>query len=470
MRTWHIVLIIICCVIYWLEFSAWHNDNELAKKYGLKQHKSWWDLCKVVLAPFSFMWKLFFSFFENLKDYSVRLKEHGGYQGYREWKKKEKIIRSQREKENRQKEKEYDRVEKAYKKGELRRDELPRYLDGIANFELYGNIFSSDWQELVYIENEYSEVFNDFFKRHPVIGLKHGIRVVYLPLCVQSLFNKDVLNYLNPDPHKTIRFHPIDTSYLLSDVCYQEDIPMLTHGLLSCSGRILNHGADTLHATYYQLEESDDGSILRQIEKVAEEVYRRNAGGLYCTQETSSKETETTNDYADEQFSCEINNLIDEIRERINMLEQRGVSRKILMNMFSEKCNLSHLLITKDMRIILTDYNNMEIKMEPINKAVFLLFLGHPKGIVFKHLPDYRKELTQIYQKLRPLGLSDRALQSIEDVTNPLLNSINEKCARIRGAFVSQFDESLAKHYYIFGNRGDAKKIDLPRDLVIWEK
>ena len=27
-------------------------------------------------------------------------------------------------------------------------------------------------------------------------------------------------------------------------------------------------------------------------------------------------------------------------------------------------------------------------------------------------------------------------MQSIEDVTNPMLNSINEKCARIRGAFV----------------------------------
>ena len=106
--------------------------------------------------------------------------------------------------------------------------------------------------------------------------------------------------------------------------------------------------------------------------------------------------------------------------------------------------------------------------MEPLAKAVYLLFLNHPEGIVFKHLPDYRKELAEIYVKLRPLGLSDRALQSIEDVTNPLLNSINEKCARIRGAFVGQFDDHMAKHYYIDGQRGEAKKIDLPRNLVVW--
>ena len=67
------------------------------------------------------------------------------------------------------------------------------------------------------------------------------------------------------------------------------------------------------------------------------------------------------------------------------------------------------------------------------------------------------------------MGLTDRALQSIEDVTNPLLNSINEKCARIRGAFLGEFDDYMAKYYYIEGKRGEAKKISLPRNLVLWE-
>ena len=118
---------------------------------------------------------------------------------------------------------------------------------------------------------------------------------------------------------------------------------------------------------------------------------------------------------------------------------------------------------------MLPDYNNMEIKMEPLVKAVYLLFLKHPEGIVFKCLPDYRKELAEIYQKIRPLGLNERAIRSIEDVTNPCLNSINEKCARIRGAFVGQFDNHIAKHYYLDGLRGEEKKIDLPRNLVVWE-
>ena len=129
----------------------------------------------------------------------------------------------------------------------------------------------------------------------------------------------------------------------------------------------------------------------------------------------------------------------------------------------------SRITITKDCTILLTDYDNKEVKMEPMTKAVFLLYLKHPEGIAFKHLPDYRKELADIYERIKPLGLNDRVIKSIEDVTNPLLNSINEKCSRVKAAFLPLVDASLVDHYYIIGKGGEEKKITLPRNLVIWE-
>lgn len=110
-----------------------------------------------------------------------------------------------------------------------------------------------------------------------------------------------------------------------------------------------------------------------------------------------------------------------------------------------------------------------EVHLEPLVKSVYLLFLKHPEGINFKDLPDYRNELTRIYDKVRPWGLTDRALRSIEDVTNPTLNSINEKCARIRRTFVTLLGNNVAENYYIKGKRGNAKRIALPRNLVVWE-
>ena len=168
-----------------------------------------------------------------------------------------------------------------------------------------------------------------------------------------------------------------------------------------------------------------------------------------------------------EQFHCSI--LLDEVKEKVRKLKAYGMEYAEIKAAMNEEEFLPQLIVTKEYKIMLAGDKLIEIKMEPLVKAVYLLFLRHPEGIVFKHLPDYRQELTEIYSKLRPLGLSDKAIQSIEDVTNPLLNSINEKCARIRGAFVGQFDNYMAKSYYVDGLRGEAKKISLPRNMVVWE-
>lgn len=160
--------------------------------------------------------------------------------------------------------------------------------------------------------------------------------------------------------------------------------------------------------------------------------------------------------------------LFDEVKERLKSLREIGISETIIESLFYVEQPLVQMVISKDYRVLLGN-ERKELHLEPLVKSIYLLFLKHPEGINFKDLPDYREELTRIYDKIRPWGLSDRALQSIEDVTNPFLNSINEKCSRIRSAFLNMFGEELAKNYYITGERGGEKKIDLPRNLVVWE-
>ena len=160
---------------------------------------------------------------------------------------------------------------------------------------------------------------------------------------------------------------------------------------------------------------------------------------------------------------------MEEIKERVKKLRQRGVAEHLLMELVHPETKLSKLVITKQFQIQLPDYQNMEINMEPLVKAVYFLFLNHPEGIRFKDLPDYREELTNIYLKLKPNGLTDRVKKSIEDVTNPLLNSINEKCSRIKAAFAHEVDEACLNNYIIIGKSGEVKKISLPRNLVVWE-
>ena len=161
--------------------------------------------------------------------------------------------------------------------------------------------------------------------------------------------------------------------------------------------------------------------------------------------------------------------LLNEVKVKVQKLKDLGVSEKDISSFLHTEQSLLKLTLSKNYRLFLGD-NRVEVHMEPLVKAVYLLFLNHSEGVLFKYLPDYRKELAKIYSEVRPWGLTDRTLQSIEDVTNPLLNSINEKCARIKKVFLGVMEDDMARHYYIDGPRGEAKKISLPRDLVVWEE
>ena len=161
--------------------------------------------------------------------------------------------------------------------------------------------------------------------------------------------------------------------------------------------------------------------------------------------------------------------LMDEVTERLNALYDRGISSYVLRQLLKAKPKLSRLRITKDGRIFLPDYNNKEIQMTPIHKAVYFLFLRHPEGIEFKMLQDYRDELIMLYKKVKPTYTRD-SVKSIDDLVDPFSNAIHEKVSRIRATFLHEFDERYAEHYYIQGERAEAKKIILPPELIEWEE
>ena len=137
---------------------------------------------------------------------------------------------------------------------------------------------------------------------------------------------------------------------------------------------------------------------------------------------------------------------------------------------------LSRLIITDDYRFILADYNNMEVELQPVHKAVYLLFLNHPEGIEFKRLTEYREELLNIYMKTARWMDKEKIVESVDKLVDPLDNAINEKCSRIKKVFLDLMDEYRASYYIISGHTQKhiagrvwyerLKVITLPRELV----
>ena len=159
------------------------------------------------------------------------------------------------------------------------------------------------------------------------------------------------------------------------------------------------------------------------------------------------------------------------------LLKAIGVPLLEELRIEAAKGKLSRLVITKDYRFLLADYQK-EVELQPVHKAVYLLFLAHPEGIEFKYLRDYREELIGYYMATARMMDKDKIIEGVDHLVDPLDNAINEKCSRIKKVFLGLMDEYTASYYFISSHTqkhlaGSSriwyerlKIITLPRELV----
>ena len=160
----------------------------------------------------------------------------------------------------------------------------------------------------------------------------------------------------------------------------------------------------------------------------------------------------------------------DRAQKLIQKLLDEGLSQEAIWAFFAPEQKLSTLKITAQYHIILPEYDNMEIPLPAIQKAVYFLFLKHPEGINFKCMYDYRDELLAIYRKLAERGTTEKLISTVDDLVNPFSNAMNEKCSRIKNMFCYYLTDNLAKHYYISGDKGERKHICLDSSKITWMK
>jgi len=117
-------------------------------------------------------------------------------------------------------------------------------------------------------------------------------------------------------------------------------------------------------------------------------------------------------------------------------------------------------------RVYLTDLGDLEINLNPKERALYLLYLNHPEGITRSHLVDHKIELRSYYAmfSLQPDNKSiDEAISRLTNVTD---NNMNEVMARIRAKFRQAVGEQQFEDYSIMATPEGTHKIRLNRELV----
>ena len=170
----------------------------------------------------------------------------------------------------------------------------------------------------------------------------------------------------------------------------------------------------------------------------------------------------------EEDFEKESEKVMSELWDYLCNVRMMGISEFVLNCAMPIEKRLSRLVVDEKYNIILPDFKDLHIDLGPLPKAIFLLFLKHEEVIVFKCMSDYREELERYYRAVTNRVAKSVIESSLDAVTDPTKNILNEKCSLIRKAFVMHMDKVLADNYCITGERGECKRITLPRDLVEW--
>lgn len=322
---------------------------------------------------------------------------------------------------------------------------------------------------IVYIEPSWNGIMNNYLcNNYENIEKNSNYHnsFVYFPNIIKQM--EKIVHYSIPNYKEKINENIYNLQAEIHDM-YKE--------LFACRIDKQNWAPTTPMLLSYEYEEDDYEVVLlwplhyenkHQFEQLLNRIVSRDPfEGVRCSSIDEYYPPDDPRDYADRESVYKI---AREVKTRIEKLKLMGVSEYVIRHLVSlPEAKLSRLRITNDYRIILIDYNNMEIPMPTLSKVVFFFFLRHPEGMRFKDMQDYKNELLQIYCRLSNRENIDRMEQSIEELVDTTRNSINEKCSRIRTAFVSRFSEELANNYCITGYLGREKRITLDRSLVIDE-
>ncbi|GFD93130.1 hypothetical protein KUL156_43020 [Alteromonas sp. KUL156] len=179
----------------------------------------------------------------------------------------------------------------------------------------------------------------------------------------------------------------------------------------------------------------------------------------------------TLNDEAKKQIKT-ISTQIDKLKESGQYLH----ILPILENFIKEERKtidstsfLSPIIVGKDLKISLPQFNDLEIKMSTLTKCIYLLFLNHKEGIYLNYLINYKIELIDYYKQLSTRDDYDKMLLSIDKIIDLNSNEIYVHLSRIKSFFYKKFDKQIADNYIIKGAKKAKKSISLTSDLIIWK-
>ena len=382
--------------------------------------------------------------------------------------------------------------------------------------------FEPEFRQVIYVENQFDERTNKIIKENydqlKWLFKRANLEFIYLPMFFNDEETRERVLYYAPYlTSEIIEKAELRSSYLLGYMSHLENKEKIVPSLLFAPRKneeewifegisidiALNNQIDAfqifediisdieeeynpteLFAPLGTIEEEPTVTLVKENHVDSSKVEYSSSGlldkarkGLLKFGKKIVEEEDVCDikqDSLDDIQGEDVRNTFEEFERNIKKLRLLGIPLDALLEFVAKYETVSRLYITDDLRIFLPDYNNKEVLMPALHKAIYLLFLyNSKKGIVLQRLEEHHSELLYFYRKTcNKQDLTPKQLESIKklEASYDGNQAIHPVMSKIRLAFRNVIDEHLAQHYYIIGKPGEPYKVALDDSLIVWEE
>ncbi len=142
-----------------------------------------------------------------------------------------------------------------------------------------------------------------------------------------------------------------------------------------------------------------------------------------------------------------------------------GIRNELIFQEEDQITEPTPIIIDRKGKILLPQ-QNLEIRLTPLFKTLYLFFLSKPDGVTVAQLSEFKAELLSIYIKLRPSASAEDAATRIENLSHPFGDGFNPTKTHINRIITELLSEPLADFYRISGTAGNPYYIKIPRNLI----
>jgi len=166
-----------------------------------------------------------------------------------------------------------------------------------------------------------------------------------------------------------------------------------------------------------------------------------------------------------------VNNGVDDqvVNQAFHVFE--GMRKQILFRS-SLKRNISPgpVKLNHQRRLVFPDIGNLELKLNPLERALYVFYLIHPEGVRLNVLHDHRTELLSLYRRFSVHDDNEGIQNRISSLVDPLKNSFSEKKSTLNRKIKDLLGEELGSHYTIKGEPGSAFRVGIASNLILIEE